>query len=127
MVPYPDNLADSRYSVYTSEIFPNHIRAKGMAFSIVSYFASLIIYLQVAPTAFVTIGWKFYLVFLIALFCFIVPLFFYFPESKGLSLEEISRLFGDEATTISLDGPGTMEEKIEVVRHREGRGDTSNE
>lgn len=81
-----------------------------MAFSIASYFASLIIYLQVAPTAFATIGWKFYLVFTILLFCFTVPLFFYFPESKGQSLEEISRLFGDEATTISLKGPSKGEE-----------------
>lgn len=36
--------------VYTSEIFPNHIRAKGMSASIVAYFASLLIYLEVAPT-----------------------------------------------------------------------------
>ncbi|OAA60346.1 General substrate transporter [Niveomyces insectorum RCEF 264] len=100
--------------VYTSEIFPSNIRSKGMAWSICSYFASLIIYLQVGPTAFNTIGWKFYLVFLIALFCFIVPLFFYFPETKGQSLEEISRLFGDEATNISLDGPGTTDEKLAV-------------
>lgn len=87
-----------------------------MAFSIVAYFASLLIYLEVAPTAFATISWKFYLVFLLALSCFIVPLFFYFPESKGLSLEEISRLFGDEATTISLEGPGTPEDKVEAAR-----------
>ena len=113
-------VANTRRSVYTSEIFPNHIRSKGMSWSIVSYFASLIIYLQVAPTAFAKIGWKFYLVFLILLFCFIVPLFFYFPESKGLSLEEISRLFGDETTTISLEGPETPEEKIAISEQREG-------
>lgn len=90
-----------------------------MAFAIVSYFSSLLIYLEVAPTAFAAIGWKFYLVFLLALGCFIVPLFFYFPESKGLSLEEIARLFGDEATTISLQGPGTLEDKIEVAEQVE--------
>ena len=42
--------------VYTSEIFPNHIRAKGMSASIVAYFASLIIYLEVAPTAFADVS-----------------------------------------------------------------------
>lgn len=74
-----------------------------MSTSIVAYFASLIIYLEVAPTAFAAIGWKFYLVFLIALFFFILPLFFYFPESKGLSLEEVAWLFDDEVTTVRLD------------------------
>lgn len=43
--------------VYTSEIFPSHIRAKGMSASIVAYFASLIIYLEVAPTAFADVRW----------------------------------------------------------------------
>ncbi|KAL1967007.1 hypothetical protein VTN77DRAFT_3531 [Rasamsonia byssochlamydoides] len=101
--------------VYTSEIFPNHIRAKGMSVSIVGYFSSLIIYLQVAPTAFASIGWKFYLVFLIALFFFILPLFFYFPETKGLSLEEVARLFDDEVTTIRLDD--TTDTRKEDVSH----------
>lgn len=87
-----------------------------MAWSISSYFAALIIYLQVAPTAFSNIGWKFYLVFVVALSCFIAPLFFYCPETKGLSLEEISRLFGDEATDIALDGPGNLDDKLALGR-----------
>ncbi|CAK7267422.1 hypothetical protein SEPCBS119000_002538 [Sporothrix epigloea] len=102
--------------VYTSEIFPNHIRSKGMAWSISAYFAALIIYLQVAPTAFAAIGWKFYLVFVVLLAAFISPLFFYCPESKGLSLEEIGRLFGDEATDITLEGPETIDSKLALGR-----------
>ncbi|RFU26551.1 hypothetical protein B7463_g9784, partial [Scytalidium lignicola] len=105
--------------VYTSEIFPNHIRAKGMSSSIVAYFASLIIYLQVAPTAFANIGWKFYLVFLSLLVTFITTLFFYFPESKGLSLEEIAKLFNDEVTSIRLDAPESSEEKVETINQIE--------
>ncbi|KAK5451746.1 hypothetical protein LTS15_008006 [Exophiala xenobiotica] len=100
--------------VYTSEIFPNHIRAKGMSASIVAYWSSLLIYLEVAPTAFANIGWKFYLVFLSLLVCFIMPLFFYFPESKGLSLEEIARLFNDETTSVRLDAPGMDQEKVDI-------------
>jgi hypothetical protein len=48
--------------VIVSEIFPNHIRAKG---SIVAYTANALtnlVYLQVAPTAFANIHWKFFLV-----------------------------------------------------------------
>lgn len=98
-----------------------------MAFSIVSYFASLLIYLQIAPLAFANIGWKFYLLFIILLFCFTVPLFFYFPESKGLSLEEISRLFGDEATTVSLGGYNKAEDREEGIKQLKNAARTSGE
>ncbi|CAK7210027.1 hypothetical protein SCUCBS95973_000653 [Sporothrix curviconia] len=121
------DVRSSPCSVYTSEIFPNHIRSKGMAWSISSYFAALIIYLQVAPTAFATIGWKFYLVFVVALSVFITPLFFYCPESKGLSLEEIGRLFGDESTDIALDGPGSLDAKLALGRDVEMLGPTHDE
>lgn len=57
--------------------------------------------------------------FLSLLVTFITTLFFYFPESKGLSLEEIAKLFNDEITTIRLDAPGDGEEKGEVVNQLE--------
>jgi hypothetical protein len=44
--------------VYVSEIFPTHIRAKGMAASVSGYFLSLLIYLEAGPTAFANIQWK---------------------------------------------------------------------
>lgn len=49
-----------------------------------------------APTAFNTIGWKFYL-------CFIIPgtiggiaMWIWFPDTNGLPLEEVAAIFGDE-------------------------------
>jgi hypothetical protein len=54
-----------------------------------------IIWLQSAPTAFEKIQWRFYL-------CFIVPgtigaviIWFFFPDTLGLPLEEIAAIFGD--------------------------------
>ena len=97
-----------------------------MSASIVAYWSSLLIYLEVAPTAFADIGWKFYLVFLSLLVCFIMPLFFYFPESKGLSLEEIARLFNDETTSVRLDAPGTDQEKVDIGKEKELVSQTEN-
>ncbi len=97
-----------------------------MSASIVAYWSSLLIYLEVAPTAFADIGWKFYLVFLSLLVCFIMPLFFYFPESKGLSLEEIARLFNDETTSVRLDAPGTNQEKQDIGKEKELVSQTEN-
>jgi hypothetical protein len=87
---------DANTFVYCSEIFPTHIRSRGVAFSISILFLSTIAYLTPAPTAFGNIGWKYYLVF-IALTAVCTPCMWYlFPETKGLSLEEIGEKFGDE-------------------------------
>ena len=48
--------------VYYAELFPNHLRAKGLALAVATFCVTDLIYLQVATTAFASIGWKFYLV-----------------------------------------------------------------
>jgi Sugar (and other) transporter len=81
---------------YLGEIFPTHLRAKGVCLGVAMISLMNIIWLQSAPTAFVAIGWKFYL-------CFIIPgtlgailIWFYFPDTLGLPLEEVAAIFGDE-------------------------------
>jgi MFS family permease len=48
--------------VITSELFPNHLRAKGTAIAAASSALTNLVFLQTAPTGFANIGWKFYLV-----------------------------------------------------------------
>jgi MFS family permease len=48
--------------VYYAELFPNHLRAKGLALAVATFCITDIVYLQVSPTAFADIGWRFYLV-----------------------------------------------------------------
>ena len=50
--------------VWYSEIFPNHIRAKGICMSIATIALTDLVYLQATATAFENIGWHFYLVFI---------------------------------------------------------------
>ena len=50
---------------------------------------------QSAATAFANIGWKFCLVFIIVPACGF-PVLWRLPETKGLSLEEIAIVFGDD-------------------------------
>jgi len=47
--------------VFYSELFPNHIRAKGICLSIATIALTDLVYLQATTTAFANIGWKFYL------------------------------------------------------------------
>ena len=104
-------------SVYCAEIFPTWMRAQGVGFSVMGLFASTLVYTQAAPVAFADIGWKYYLgiyitpysivrsltngeVFIIVPLCGVWIVAFILPETKGLALEEIGALFGDE---VALD------------------------
>ena len=53
-------------SFYT-EVFPTHIRAKGVCFTFFVNSSANLLYLEVAPTALQTIRWKFLLVSFIKL------------------------------------------------------------
>jgi len=82
---------------YLGELFPYHLRAKGVALGISGIALLNIVWLEAAPAALKNIGWKYYL-------CFIIPsslaaglILCYWPNTNGLALEEIARLFGDEA------------------------------
>jgi hypothetical protein len=82
--------------LYVSELFPTEIRPIGMGFSLFGQFASTIILLQTAPIGIVNVGWKYYLVIICWCIVFIPIVYFYFPETARLSLEEISARFGDD-------------------------------
>lgn len=87
---------DGTQYVYFAELFPNHLRAKGMTIGMASISLMNVMWLQVAPTAFEKITWKFYLCFIIPAYLFSIVCFFFYPNTKGLALEEIAAIFGDE-------------------------------
>lgn len=99
---------DGTQFVYISEVCPTHLRAKGIALGMAGLCVVNIIFLQAAPTAFASIGWRFYL-------CFICPgtigaiwMFFWFPDTRGLPLEEVADIFGDRGELFGragLDSP----------------------
>lgn len=81
--------------VFYSELFPNHVRTKGIALSVATIALTSLVYLQVAQTAFEKIGWKYWLVFIIVTFLGTIWTYFFIPETKGIPLEEMAALFGD--------------------------------
>jgi hypothetical protein len=52
--------------------------------------------LQSAPTAFANIGYKFYLVFIACTVTLFFLVYFFYPETQNLSLEEMAKVFGDD-------------------------------
>ena len=78
------------------EIFPFHLRAKGISLGVAGICLPNIIWLQAAPTALENIRWKYYLCFIIPSSIAAILILIYWPDTNGLPLEEIARIFGDE-------------------------------
>ncbi|RVX69067.1 hypothetical protein B0A52_06780 [Exophiala mesophila] len=102
--------------VYCSEIFPTNIRARGVGFSVAGLFLMTTIYTTAAGPAFVSIGWRFYIVFIVVTSAMLPLIMFKLPETKGLSLEEIGALFGDEVavdiTHLSVQERQELDERL---------------
>lgn len=47
----------------------------------------------VNPIALAAIAWRYYIVFLVVLIMFGITAFFFYPETKGYSLEEVALIF----------------------------------
>ncbi|KIY02891.1 uncharacterized protein Z520_01356 [Fonsecaea multimorphosa CBS 102226] len=104
---------DATQFVYVSEIWPNHLRSQGTAMGLAVFFLTSEITLVAAPVALNTIGWKFYLVCICPTVVYLPILYFFFPETKGRTLEEIGSLFGD--TNIAAHWYGISDEEREKI------------
>jgi len=80
---------------FLAEIWPSFLRGEGYALSMAVYSAASIVWLQSAPTAFASIHWKFYIIFIVFDALATVVIWFY-PNTLGKPLEEIAALFGDD-------------------------------
>jgi MFS family permease len=83
---------------YLLEILPFTLRTKGLAIFSLAQFGSSIFNGFVNPIAIKEIGWKYYFVFICLLVTWLLVFWFGYPETRGVSLEEVSAIFdGDEA------------------------------
>lgn len=103
---------DATQYLYMSEIFPTRIRPQGAGFAIWNQQAATIIVLVAGPIALERIGWKFFLVLIIPTTIYIPVIYFFFPETKKRSLEDINAQFGEVVA-------GEFGEDKPVVEHRE--------
>lgn len=76
------------------------MRARGIALVQMSTYGALFFNTFVNPIALCSIGWKYYVVFAVILVFITLTIWFFYPETKGHTLEEMAGIFDGEAAAI---------------------------
>lgn len=74
------------------------IRATGIAFGFAMLNAIIILLVQVTPIAIAAISWRYFLIFVFMDAIFIFVVYWKFPETSNVPLEEVAALFGDQVS-----------------------------
>ncbi|KAJ3830488.1 general substrate transporter [Lentinula raphanica] len=79
--------------LYPAEISTTRIRARGSAIS--SFFNWMCVFavVQMTPPAIANIDWRVFIIFAVFNACWVPIVYFFFPETRGLELEEIDHIF----------------------------------
>jgi len=97
--------------VYVPEILPLHARAKGTAVGISANWLWNFVVVMITPAALNNLQWQAYLIFMCLNFSFIPLVYFFYPETSNLTLEEIDHLFttaheqDDRSKVAKIAGP----------------------
>ncbi|CAG8110067.1 unnamed protein product [Penicillium salamii] len=95
--------------LYPPEILPLSIRAKGASLSTASNWAFNWLVGEVTPVLQEAIKWRLYLVHAFFCACSFVLVYFLYPETSGVRLEDMNELFGDAST--AMPTPATQGER----------------
>jgi hypothetical protein len=91
--------------LYPSEISTLRLRSKGSAISVLSKWIFNFLVVMITPVAIANIGWQTYIIWAVLNCAFIFVVYFFYPETKGLTLEESDRIFeGGNAVTRGAAG-----------------------
>ncbi|PKY05280.1 MFS monosaccharide transporter [Aspergillus campestris IBT 28561] len=110
--------------LYGAEVLPIALRSKVMGLAAASHFIVNVAITEAGPSAFANIHENYYYVFVVCSAFFLVVAYFYFPETKQKTLEEIAASFGDKVVesdeTASrmrddMGSPKPGEERVEVI------------
>jgi hypothetical protein len=70
---------------------------------------------QVTPPAINNIGWRTYIIFAVLNALWVPIIYFFFPETKGLELEDVDQLFSGEVSRVDMLEKAGDEERMEKV------------
>ncbi|CVK92354.1 uncharacterized protein FPRO_07669 [Fusarium proliferatum ET1] len=89
--------------VYPSEILPLRLRQRGSSISTAANWIFNYMIVQITPISIDNIGWRTYIIFAVLNSLWVPVIFLFFPETKGLELEDVDHLFGGEDIISQVD------------------------
>ncbi|KAI3392011.1 hypothetical protein diail_6338 [Diaporthe ilicicola] len=101
--------------LYGAEILPIALRSKVMGLAAASHFIVNVGITEAGPSAFATIKENYYYVFVGCSLFFLVVAYFYFPETKRKTLEEIAAAFGDKVVILTDTEPTSRIHPVDSV------------
>ena len=83
-------------TAYPCEIWPYRLRSHGLTVTWITVVVANFFNTFVNPIALERIGWKYYFVFIIVLVAMGLTVYFYYPETRGYTLEHMAVIFDGE-------------------------------
>ncbi|TGZ77796.1 general substrate transporter [Ascodesmis nigricans] len=83
--------------LYPPEIMPLSIRAKGASLSTATNWAFNWLVGEMTPVLQDWISWRLYLIHAFSCICSFIAVYLFYPETKGVMLEDMDQVFGDQS------------------------------
>jgi hypothetical protein len=94
---------------YPCEIWPYALRSRGLTVTWITAILAIFFNTFINPIALEAIGWKYYIVFVVVLVIMCLTTYFFYPETRGHSLEQMAFIF---------DGEDAAAPRAEFVKER---------
>lgn len=104
-----------------AEYAPLAIRTKSAALATASNWIFTFLVVEITPISISSIQWRTYIYFAIFNFCFIPLIWFFYPETRNLSLEQVDKLFTGEKVLLKWK-PSMGERQGSFAMVAEGEG-----
>lgn len=99
---------------YPVEIWPYRLRAKGLTVALMVSIGCVFFNTFVNPVALEAIEWKYYFVFLAVLVIMLISVWFYYPETRGRTLENMAYIFDGESAEVGTGNASSALKEAEA-------------
>ncbi|KAJ9616718.1 hypothetical protein H2200_000437 [Cladophialophora chaetospira] len=107
--------------VYGPEILPLEARSRGTAISVSSHWMWNFFVVMMTPVLLNRLRWKTFLIFMALSFSFVPIIYFFYPETSNISLEDIDRIFMKDDDAFSDRSSTIAGDDEERQQQREGK------